>query len=212
MDGAYGAPFALTEQGKRILRGIERSDLVVLDPHKGLFLPSGSGAVLVREGSNLLGAHHYDASYLQDKDTLSSGDEVSPADLSPELSRPFRALRLWLPLKLAGVAPFRAALEEKLLLLARHFHERMRSEEGFEVGPLPISSIVAFRYPQAGRSGRLQPKAHQRRPRGWTCFLSSTKIDGRFTLRVAILSLRTHWTPSSRPSRSCAAKQLERDG
>jgi glutamate/tyrosine decarboxylase-like PLP-dependent enzyme len=132
VDGAYGAPFALTEQGKRILRGIERSDSVVLDPHKGLFLPFGSGAVLVREGSNLLGAHHYDASYLQDRDTLASRDEVSPADLSPELSRPFRALRLWLPLKFAGVAPFRAALEEKLLL-ARHFYERMRLEDGFEV-------------------------------------------------------------------------------
>ena len=77
VDGAYGAPFALTEQA-RILRGIERSDSVVLDPHKGLFLPFGSGAVLVREGSNLLGAHHYDASYLQDKDTLSSGDESPP--------------------------------------------------------------------------------------------------------------------------------------
>jgi aromatic-L-amino-acid decarboxylase len=145
VDGAYGAPFALTKQGKRILRGIERSESVVLDPHKGLFLPFGSGAVLVREGRNLLGAHHQDASYLQDKDTLASRDEVSPADLPPELSRPFRALRLWLPLKLAGVAPFRAALEEKLLL-AGHFYERMRLEDGFEVGPLPDLSIMAFRY------------------------------------------------------------------
>src|SRR5918997_1655905 len=145
VDGAYGAPFALTGYGKQMLSGIERSDSVVLDPHKGLFLPFGSGAVLVREGGHLLEAHHYDASYLQDKDTLASGDEVSPADLSPELTRPFRALRLWLPLKLVGVAPFRAALEEKLLL-ARHFHQRMRLEDGFEVGPPPDLSIVAFRY------------------------------------------------------------------
>jgi aromatic-L-amino-acid/L-tryptophan decarboxylase len=192
VDGAYGAPFALTEQGKQILRGIERSDSVVLDPHKGLFLPFGSGAVLVREGSHLLDAHHYDASYLQDKDTLASGDEVSPADLSPELTRPFRALRLWLPLKLAGVAPFRAALEEKLLL-ARHFHRRMQLEDGFEVGPPPDLSIVTFRYlPRQG-----DPDAFNRRlidavQRDGRVFLSSTKIDGRFTLRVAILSLHTH--------------------
>lgn len=150
VDGAYGASFALTGQGKRALRGIERADSVVLDPHKGLFLPYGSGTVLVKEGRYLLDAHHYGASYLQDMDTLASGDEISPADLSPELTRPFRALRLWLPLKLAGVAPFRAALEEKLLL-ARHFHERMRFEEGFEVGPAPDLSIVTFRYlPERG--------------------------------------------------------------
>jgi aromatic-L-amino-acid/L-tryptophan decarboxylase len=214
VDGAYGAPFALTEQGKWILRGIERSDSVVLDPHKGLFLPFGSGAVLVREGSNLQGAHHYDASYLQDKDTLSSGDEVSPADLSPELSRPFRALRLWLPLKLAGVAPFRAALEEKLLL-ARHFHERMRLEEGFEVGPLPDLSIVAFRYlPRRGDPDDFNRKLISAVQEDGRVFLSSTKIDGRFTLRVAILSLRTHLDTIEQAVDILRhkAKQLERDG
>src|SRR5215216_5055387 len=166
VDGAYGAPFALTEQGKRILGGIERSDSVVLDPHKGLFLPFGSGAVLVREGRHLLAAHHYDASYLQDTSALASGDEVSPADLSPELTRPFRALRLWLPLKLAGgctvprrtggeTAP-RAALTRKD---APRRWLRGRTSPGSldRDAPLP---------PQAGRCGRLQPKAHQRRPTG----------------------------------------------
>jgi aromatic-L-amino-acid/L-tryptophan decarboxylase len=192
VDGAYGAPFALTEKGKQILRGIERSDSVVLDPHKGLFLPFGSGAVLVREGGHLLEAHHYDASYLQDKDTLASGDEVSPADLSPELTRPFRALRLWLPLKLAGVAPFRAALEEKLLL-ARHLHRRMRLENGFEVGPPPDLSIVTFRYlPKRGDPDAFNRRLIEAVQRDGRVFLSSTRIDGKFTLRVAILSLRTH--------------------
>ena len=192
VDGAYGAPFALTEHGKSILRGIERSDSVVLDPHKGLFLPFGSGAVLVREGRHLLDAHYYDASYLQDKEALASSDEVSPADLSPELSRHFRALRLWLPLKLAGVAPFRAALEEKLLL-ARHFHERMRLEDGFEVGPLPDLSIVTFRYlPRRGDPDAFNRHLINAVQRDGRVFLSSTKIDGRFTLRMAILSLRTH--------------------
>jgi len=192
VDGAYGAPFALTGHGKRILKGIERSDTVVLDPHKGLFLPFGSGAVLAREGRHLLDAHHYDASYLQDKEALASGDEISPADLSPELTRPFRALRLWLPLKLAGVAPFRAALEEKLLL-ARHFHETMSLEDGFEVGPAPDLSIVAFRYlPRRGDPDAFNRKLINAVQRDGRVFLSSTKIDGRFTLRMAILSLRTH--------------------
>jgi aromatic-L-amino-acid/L-tryptophan decarboxylase len=192
MDGAYGASFALTAHGKRVLRGIERSDSMVLDPHKGLFLPFGSGVVLVREGRHLLHAHHYDASYLQDQDVLASGDEVSPADLSPELTRPSRALRLWLPLKLAGVAPFRAALEEKLLL-ARYFHEKLMQEDGFEVGPPPDLSIVTFRYlPRTGDPNAFNRRLIDAMQRDGRVFISSTMIDGRFTLRLAILSLRTH--------------------
>jgi aromatic-L-amino-acid/L-tryptophan decarboxylase len=213
VDGAYGATFVLTEQGKRILSGIERSDSVVLDPHKGLFLPFGSGAVLVREGRHLLDAHHYDASYLQDKDALASGDEVSPADLSPELSRHFRALRLWLPLKLAGVAPFRAALEEKLLL-ARYFHERMRLEDGFEVGPAPDLSIVAVRYvPTRGDPDAFNRKLINAVQRDGRVFLSSTQIEGKFTLRVAILSLRTHLDTIEQTIEILReeAKQLEQD-
>ena len=192
VDGAYGASFVLTEHGGRVLRGIERSDSMVVDPHKGLFLPFGSGIALVRDGRHLLQAHHYNASYLQDQDVLASGDEVSPADLSPELTRPNRALRLWLPLKLAGVAPFRAALEEKLLL-ARYFHEQMRQEHGFEVGPPPDLSIVTFRYkPKRGDPNAFNRRLTEAVQRDGRVFVSSTMIDGRFTLRLAILSLRTH--------------------
>ena len=192
VDGAYGAAFALTEHGGRILRGMERSDSMVMDPHKGLFLPFGSGITLVRDGRHLLHAHHYDASYLQDQDVLASGEEVSPADLSPELTRPSRALRLWLPLKLAGVAPFRAALEEKLLL-ARYFHEKMLREDRFEVGPRPDLSIVTFRYlPRRGDPDTFNRRLVDAVQRDGRVFISSTTIDGRFTLRLAILSLRTH--------------------
>lgn len=192
VDGAYGAAFALTEHGGRILQGIERSDSMVMDPHKGLFLPFGSGIVLVRDGRHLLHAHHYDASYLQDQDVLASGDEVSPADLSPELTRPSRALRLWLPLKLAGVAPFRAALEEKLLL-ARYFHEKLLREDRFEVGPPPDLSIVTFRYlPRRGDADTFNRKLVDAVRRDGRLFISSTMINGRFTLRLAVLSLRTH--------------------
>jgi aromatic-L-amino-acid decarboxylase len=192
VDGAYGAAFALTEHGGRILRGIERSDSMVMDPHKGMFLPFGSGIALVSDGRHLLHAHHYDASYLQDQNVLASGDEVSPADLSLELTRPSRALRLWLPLKLAGVAPFRAALEEKLLL-ARYFHEKMLREDRFEVGPPPDLSIVTFRYlPGRGDPDTFNRKLVDAVQRDGRVFISSTMIDGRFTLRLAILSLRTH--------------------
>jgi len=196
VDGAYGAAFALCGEGKEILTGIERSDSLVLDPHKGLFLPFGSGAVLVRDGRHLQRAHHYSAGYLQDADTLAPGEEISPAELSPELSRPFRGLRLWLPLKLAGVAPFRAALEEKLLL-ARYFYEKMKQVDGFVMGPYPDLSIVTFRYLPRSEDGSGDADEFNRRllqavQLDGRIFLSSTTLNGRFTLRLAVLGFRTH--------------------
>ncbi|MGE0555428.1 MAG: aspartate aminotransferase family protein [Gemmatimonadales bacterium] len=198
VDAAYGGFFLLTEQGRTLLAGIERSDSVVMDPHKGLFLPYGLGVVLVRDRAPLLAAHHYQANYMQDAARHAS--EVSPADVSPELTKHFRALRLWLPLKLVGVAPFRAALEEKLLL-ARYFHRRIQ-EAGFEVGPRPELSVVTYRY--VPKRYREDPDAHldainaanQRIVdavrRDGRVFLSSTMLEGRFTLRLVTLAFRTH--------------------
>ena len=101
-------------------------------------------------------------------------------------------MRLWLPLKLAGVAPFRAALEEKLLL-ARYFHEKMLCEGRFEVGPPPDLSIVTFRYlPKRGDPESFNRKLVDAVQRDGRVFISSTMIDGHFTLRLAVLSLRTH--------------------
>jgi len=192
VDGAYGAAFALCDEGKRILKGLDRSDSLIIDPHKGFFLPFGSGAVLVRDGEKLQKTHHYDADYMQDQDRLASPDEISPADLSPELTRPFRGLRLWLPLKLAGVAPFRAALEEKLLL-ARYFYEKVQQIDGFGVGPYPDLSIVTYRYiPKRGDVNQFNRQLNHAVQQDGRVFLSSTLIDGKFTLRLAVLGFRAH--------------------
>ena len=192
VDGAYGAAFCLCDEGKPILKGIERSDSMVLDPHKGFFVPFGSGAVLVRDGIKLHEAHRYEADYLQDQDRLAAPDEVSPADLSPELSRHFRGLRLWLPLKLAGVAAFRAALEEKLLL-ARYFYEKMQATDGFETGPYPDLSIVTFRYiPKHGDANDFNRRLTDAIQQDGRVFISSTMLDGKFTLRLAVLGFRSH--------------------
>ena len=150
VDGAYGAFFALCDEGRAALRGMDRADSLVMDPHKTLFLPYGSGAVLVKNPRSMQDAHFYTANYMQDAAT--ARDEVSPADLSPELTKHFRGLRLWLPLKLFGVAPFRAALAEKMWL-ARYFRERLLERPGFAVGPEPDLSVVTFRYvPERGHA------------------------------------------------------------
>jgi glutamate/tyrosine decarboxylase-like PLP-dependent enzyme len=190
VDGAYGAFFALCDEGRHILQGIERSDSLVMDPHKTLFLPYGSGALLVRDNQHLLRSHYYLADYMQDAATAQ--EEPSPADYSPELTKHFRGLRLWLPLKLLGVAPFRAALEEKLLL-ARYFHQRLSQVPGFEVGPSPDLSVVTYRYlPRRGDADDFNRRLVQAVQQDGRVFVSSTMVHGRFVLRLAIVVFRSH--------------------
>jgi glutamate/tyrosine decarboxylase-like PLP-dependent enzyme len=191
-DGAYGASFMLCEQGKKALSGIERSDSLVLDPHKGFFLPFGSGVALVRDGRKMQAAHSYSAHYMRDTGRPTSPDEISPGDLSPEMSKHFRGLRFWLPLKLHGLQPFRAALEEKLLL-ARYFHQEIQKLEGFEAGPYPDLSIVTYRYvPPRGDPNEFNEKLIRAVLEDGRVLLTSTVIDGRVILRAAILGFRTH--------------------
>src|SRR3954452_619587 len=142
VDGAYGAFFQLTEHGRAALRGIERADSITLDPHKGLFLPYGTGCLLARDAGALRAAHEHLAAYLP----RTSDDSALPdfSSFSPELTRDFRGLRLWLPLHLHGVAAFQGALEEKLRL-AREIYDRLAALDGLDVPWAPELSLVAFR-------------------------------------------------------------------
>ncbi|HEV2442202.1 MAG TPA: pyridoxal-dependent decarboxylase [Steroidobacteraceae bacterium] len=190
VDAAYGGFFLLCPEMRGRLRGLERSDSLVMDPHKGLFVPYGLGAVLVRDGAMLARAHYYHADYMQDAVAGSPATD-SPADLSPELSRHFRGPRLWLPLLLHGVTPFRACLEEKRLLI-RYFHEQVRSL-GFEVGPDPELTVSTYRWvPESGDPDAFNEALVQAIHRDGRVFVSSTRIGGRFFLRLAVLSFRTH--------------------
>jgi len=191
VDGAYGGLFSLCDEGKAKLRGIERADSVALDPHKTLFLPYGTGAVLVRDRRHLLASFSASADYIRPLGESEVGP--SPADLSPELTRHFRALRLWLPLQLAGVDAFRAAQTEKLKL-ARYFHALLSEIDGFDPGPEPQLSVVAFRYvPQDGSDPNEfnEQLLRDLLDEGRVMF-SGTRIDGTYLIRCAILSFRTH--------------------
>lgn len=192
VDAAYGGFFRLTRHGREITAGIERSDSAVLDPHKSLFLPWGAGIVVMRDGAALAATHGGAGAYLQD--AVRARGEISPAELSPELTKPFRALRMWLPLVLHGLKPFRAALEEKLLL-ARYFHREI-AERGYVVGPPPDLSVVTFRRAPPGmppgEADALNRAIVDDLRRDGRIFLSSTELDGRFTLRMAALAHRTH--------------------
>jgi aromatic-L-amino-acid/L-tryptophan decarboxylase len=190
VDAAYGGPFQLTDRGRAIFRGIERADSITLDPHKAMFLPYGTGALLVREGSRLRDAHEVGADYLQD---LAREEEIPNfTDYSPELSRPFRGLGVWLPMKLHGLAAFRAALDEKLDL-ARFLYKSIRELPGLEVPWSPQLTVVAFRAaPEEGDADEATARMLDRINASKRVFLSSTVLQGRFTIRACIVSHRTH--------------------
>ncbi|HEY4575637.1 MAG TPA: aminotransferase class I/II-fold pyridoxal phosphate-dependent enzyme, partial [Thermoanaerobaculia bacterium] len=193
VDGAYGGCFLLTGEGKRALRGIERADSIVLDPHKGLFLPYGTGAVLVRDGQALRRAHSLTGDYMPGMQ--SDPDRVDFSQYSPELSRPFRGLRVWLPFKMHGVGAFREQLEEKLAL-ARLAADRLRGMEGIEMLAEPQLSVLAFRLAPAGTSEEdleeLNQRFRERINARQRVLLTPTRLRGKFAIRICVLSFRTH--------------------
>jgi aromatic-L-amino-acid decarboxylase len=198
-DAAYGGFFLLTEEGRRALRGIEQADSIVLDPHKSLFLPYGTGALLIRDGAALRRTHSLAAEYLPERE----GQEDVPdfCEMSPELTRPFRGLRVWLPLKMLGIGPFREQLAEKLEL-ARRAAAEIRTIEGIEVLAEPQLSTLAFRWnpggleePEPDRLNRLN-RLNRRLMRAINdrkrVLLTGTTLGGRFAIRICVLSFRTH--------------------
>jgi len=164
------------------------ADSLVVDPHKGLFLPYGLGAVLVKDKQAVYHSHVVRANYMQD--AVAEETPVNPADVSPELTKHFRSLRLWLPLQLHGIEPFVACLEEKLLL-TQYFREEL-IKIGFKVGPEPDLSVSYFWYPtNDDNENAFNEKLIKELHKDGEVFLSSTKINGKFVIRMAILSFRT---------------------
>lgn len=186
-DAAYGGFFILVDELKHKFKGIEKSDSITIDPHKGLFLSYGTGAVLVKNTSNMVKTHFYQASYLQDADF--DENEPSPADLSPELTKHFRGMRMWLSLKLLGLKPFVAALHEKYYL-TQYFYKKIK-EAGFETGPEPELSVMIYRYvPQNTDADLFNKEIVEFVKNDGRVFLSSTTINGKFWIRLAVLSFR----------------------
>lgn len=192
-DAAYGGFFRLTERGRLALDGLERADSVTLDPHKGLFLPFGTGALVVRDPGALRRTHSTTADYMP---TLQEDpDLIDFCEISPELSRDFRGLRVWLPIKLHGLDAFRRTLDEKMDL-ARWAREQLAEIPRMRIVAEPILSLVAFRLDLPGLNGTALDAINQRVLDGVNrrkrVLLTGTVLDGRFTLRICVLAFRTH--------------------
>ena len=191
VDAAYGGFAAITERGRTALRGMETADSWALDPHKWLFQGIECGSVLLRRPEALRDAFHIMPDYLQDIDRGQA--EPNFADHGLQLSRTARALKVWLSLKAFGLAAFRDAVDRGLDL-AELAEARVSHEPQFELLSPARLGIVCFRLlpRRAGTDpDRLNREALERLNRSGYGFLSSTRMQGAYALRMCILSPRT---------------------
>lgn len=193
VDGAYGAFFQLCDDTRPALRGIERADSLTLDPHKGMFMPYGTGALLVRNGAALRAAHEATADYLPDMP--SAQEFYDPSQHGPDLSRGFPGLRMWLTIKLYGADAFRAAINEKRALaldaaarVARLPHVVLDAPPELSLFPFHLSWPGASRAQEDAATRELMAVVSQ----PGRVMISGAVAGGRYVGRVCVLSFRTH--------------------
>jgi aromatic-L-amino-acid decarboxylase len=191
VDGAYGAFFNLVPEMRELLTGMADADSLTLDPHKGLFLPYGTGALLVRDEADLRAVHEVTAGYLP---PTADSEFYDPSSLGPELSRPYRGLPIWLAVELHGATRMRAAIAEKRAL-ALWAADRLRELPGIELVDDPQLTVLAFRVVAPGKGDseidaltrRLLEGVNQR----GRVYLSGATVGERYLARICILCFRT---------------------
>jgi aromatic-L-amino-acid decarboxylase len=193
VDGAYGAFFYLCRELHETLRGLPRADSLTLDPHKGMFLPYGTGALLVRDGAALRAAHEATAPYLPAMPHPE--DFYDPSQHGPELSRGFPGLRVWLSVKLFGAAAFRDAIAEKRALTI-DAARRVAALPGIVIDAPPELSLFAFHLTWPGATLAEEDAATKalmdRTTARGRVMVTGCSAHGRVLGRVCVLSFRTH--------------------
>jgi glutamate/tyrosine decarboxylase-like PLP-dependent enzyme len=196
VDGSYGAFAVLAESARKLFAGIEQADSIALDPHKWLYLPVDVGCVIYRDPQIARAAFAHEAEY-----TRMFGEEAEEAfvcwDYGPELSRRFRALKVWMLLKGVGLDRLSEAIESNLAC-ARHLESMVQASDDFEMAAPVELSIFCFRHVPA----KLRDQSPQQidvfnerllvaLQRDGSSYLSNTTLAGRFALRGCVLNYRT---------------------
>lgn len=196
IDGSYGAFAVLAKSGKKLLAGMHRADSIALDPHKWLYLPVDVGCVIYRDPNIARAAFAHEAEY-----TRIIGEHADEAfaywDYGPELSRRFRALKVWMVLKGVGLDALGEAIENNLAC-ARYLESMVRSSEDFEMlAPVELS-IFCFRHVPAQLKGQpaeaidsFNERLLVALQRDGSSYVSNATIAGRFALRGCVLNYRT---------------------
>ena len=189
VDGAYGALAVMCEEGKAALTGMELADSITMDPHKWLFQPYASSCLLVRDQRTLAAAFRTSADYLQDAE----GD-WNLWDYGPELTRPFRALKVWLSLEVFGAAALREAIAHGFEL-ARRAEAKIARMAGWRVVTRAQMGIVTFRHEPKGKDAAAI-NAHNSAIAGEClrqgfAFVVTTRVHGQVALRLCTINPRT---------------------
>jgi len=196
VDGSYGAFAILADSERNLFAGMEQADSIALDPHKWLYLPVDAGCVIYREPEAARVAFAHDAEY-----TRMFGEEADEAfvcwDYGPELSRRFRALKVWMLLKGVGLDRLSDAIESNLAC-ARYLEAMVQASDDFEmVAPVELS-IFCFRHvpTQLKNQSTQQIDAFNERllvasQQDGSSYVSNTMLGGRFALRGCVLNYRT---------------------
>ena len=197
VDGAYGALAAADPATRRRFAGLERADSLSIDPHKWLAVPIDCGCLLVRDaGASLAAFSHSSGDYVQVLGHREAVEAFAFWDHGPELTRRFRALKVWMILRYHGARRIGAAIAEDMRL-AGHLADCVRAAGDFELLAAPSLSICCFRHvPAALRGDDAALDEHNERvmtavQRGGRAYLSNATVGGRFALRVCITNFRT---------------------
>jgi aromatic-L-amino-acid decarboxylase len=186
VDGAYGAAAVLCDEGRRLLDGLPLADSLSLDPHKWLYQPFETGCVLVRQGSHLRGTFRLLPDYLQDAHRHS--EEVNYTDLGIQLTRSFRALKLWLSFKVFGIAAFRESISRGFRM-AELAERTLREMPDWEISSPARMAVVCFRYKPGDDA--LHARLVEAMLDDGFALCTSTNLRGRTVLRMCTINPRT---------------------
>ena len=196
VDAAYGGFAVLTPIGRELLAGLERADSIAMDAHKWLFQPFEAGCLMVKDVTRLEAAFEVQPEYLQD--TQWGPEHPNFSDRGLQLTRQFRALKVWMSIQTFGLAAFRRAVE-KGITLAERAEEYVRDSDFLEIANPASLGVVCFRYNprdsgySAERLEALNEQVQARVIETGTAMMSSTRLRGRYSLRFCILNHRTTW-------------------
>lgn len=185
VDAAFGGGAVLSDEVKPLFTGIERSHTIAVDPHKWMFQPFECGCVLGRQNDWFLETFRRVPAYMRDTDT--SGDQFNYRDMGLQVTRAFRAFKLWLSLHAFGTDAFREAVDRGLQL-ARHAEDRVTACDDWEVVSPASLGVLTFRYRDASAdpdtADRLNGRLAESINRSGFAYVTTTELEGRRVLRI----------------------------